>query len=206
MSRRAYYAETLSNFLKESADSIVGKITQNHPQNIEHLQTSAWRRQIEILHRELKNFDNGHVLFEVLIPRMGRRADTVLIYKNLIFVLEFKVGATEYSAQDVRQTHGYALDLSCFHEGSHNKTIVPILVATNAQATSFVCNASRDQVFDPIKLNQSAIRSVVEHCVATIHPSESVDVEEWLASKYKPTPNIIEAAKALYSNHDVQDM
>jgi len=99
MSRRAYYSAELSAFLIESADSIVGKITQNHPQNIEHLQTGAWRKQIEILQRELKDLTSGHILFEVLIPRMGRRADAVFIYKDLIFVLEFKVGADEYTSQ-----------------------------------------------------------------------------------------------------------
>ena len=47
---------------------------------------------------------------------------------------------------------------------------------------------------------------MVAYCIAAINEPESVVVEDWLTSKYKPTPNIIEAAQALYSNHDVQDI
>jgi hypothetical protein len=50
-----------------------------------------------------------------------KRADVLLIYKNLIFILEFKVGAQDYAAQDMRQAHGYAIDLHHFHDGSHEK-------------------------------------------------------------------------------------
>lgn len=206
MSRRAYYSALVQDFLNESTDSIIGKITQNHSQNLEHLQTGAWRQQIEILQRELQNFKCGYILFEVLIPRMGRRADTVLIYKNFIFVLEFKVGATRYFSQDLRQTHGYAIDLSYFHEGSHHKTIIPVLIATEASTAAITFRAIHDHVYEPIASNKNGVGSIVKHCVANIEPSETVNIDAWLNSKYKPTPNIIEAAQALYSNHDVQDI
>ena len=133
MSSRAYYTEKVTDFLTESVDSVIGKITQNHPQALEHLQTAAWSRQIEILQSAIKKFDEGYIFFEFQIPRMGKRADVILIYKDLIFVIEFKVGANRYLPQDKRQAHGYAIDLHHFHEGSHHKTIIPILVATEAK-------------------------------------------------------------------------
>ena len=40
---------------------------------------------------------------------MGRHADAVLIFKNIIFLLEFKVGANDYAPQDMRQAHGYVI-------------------------------------------------------------------------------------------------
>jgi DUF2075 family protein len=206
MSRRAYYSAPLIDFLSESADSIIGKIAQNHAQNLEHLQTGAWRQQIEILQRELQHLHSGHILFEALIPRMGRRADVVLIHQDLIFVLEFKVGAKRHLSQDLRQTHGYAVDLSYFHEGSHNKTIIPVLIATEAATTAITCRAIHDHVYDPITSNKHGLGAIVKHCVANIEPSETVSIDAWLNSKYKPTPNIIEAAQALYSNHDVKDI
>ena len=33
-----------------------------------------------------------------------------------------------------------------------------------------------------------------------------IDANEWLDSTYKPTPTIIEAAQALYRNHNVADI
>jgi hypothetical protein len=206
MSRRAYYSAPVAVFLGESTDSVIGKIAQNHPQELKHLQTGAWARQIEILRGALEQFRNAHVLFEVLIPRMGRRADVVLIYRHLIFVLEFKVGATEYFSQDLRQAHGYALDLSYFHEGSHNKSIVPILVATDAPFIAAQCRASWDAVLDPIKTNATGIGAVIADCTQSIAEAPDIDVAEWLQARYKPTPTIIEAAQALYASHDVHDI
>ena len=84
MSNRAFYDADVATFLCESADTIIGKITQKHSQELIHQQTGAWANQIEILHSSLQNFTDGHLLFEVLIPRMGRRVDAVLIYKNIL--------------------------------------------------------------------------------------------------------------------------
>ncbi len=206
MAHRAYYSANLVDFLIESADSIIGKITKNHSQNLEHLQTGAWAGQIEILQVALQPLNEGHILFEVQIPRMGRRADVVLIYKDLIFVIEFKVGAKHYLPQDLRQAHGYAIDLHHFHEGSHAKTIVPILVATEAQAITIKLPVEVDKVYEPLIANKSNLCAVLDYCVSHIHAQIAIDYQEWLHSSYKPTPTIIEAAQALYSSHDVEDI
>lgn len=206
MSRRAYYSASINEFLHEPPPSIIGKITQQHAQDIAHLQTNAWNSQIQILQKELRELHDGHILFEVLIPRMGRRADVILIYKNLLFVIEFKVGAVEYISQDLRQTHGYAVDLSCFHEGSHNKTIIPLLVATSAASTEISLQSDPDHVYRPIKVGKDALAVSIQDCISRITPREDIHVADWLSAKYKPTPTIIEAAQALYANHDVQDI
>jgi DUF2075 family protein len=196
----------MGTFLADSTDAIIGKITQNHSQEIVYQQTGAWASQIEILQTALQNFENGYILFEVLIPRMGRRVDAVLIYKNILFVLEFKVGANEYLPQDIRQAHGYALDLHHFHEGSHDKIIVPILIATTAKEKSESLNKCSDGVFEPLCANRTNLASIIQNCVTQINSSSTIDVLEWLSSSYKPTPTIIEAAQALYANHDVSDI
>lgn len=206
MSHRAYYSAEVVHFLIEPVDSIIGKITQNHPQSLEHLQTGAWARQIEILQDAIQPLREGHILFEMQIPRMGKRADAVLIYKNLIFVIEFKVGANRYLPQDIRQAHGYAIDLHHFHEGSHDKTIIPILVATEAKKTEFKTPVEVDHVYAPITTNQNNLYATLEHCIRHIQSRQPIQYEEWLHSAYKPTPTIIEAAQALYSNHDVDDI
>jgi DUF2075 family protein len=206
MSNRAYYSAEVVHFLIEPVDSIIGKITQNHPQSLEHLQTGAWVRQIEILQAALQPLREGHILFEMQIPRMGKRADAVLIYKNLIFVIEFKVGANRYLPQDIRQAHGYAIDLHHFHEGSHSKAIIPILVATEAMKSEFKTPVEVDHVYEPITTNKIDLYTVIDYCANHIQCRQRIQYEEWLHSAYKPTPTIIEAAQALYSNHDVEDI
>lgn len=51
-----------------------------------------WQSEIEILKKELSYFKSGYVLFEYTIPRIGKRIDSIFIYRGIIFLLEFKVG------------------------------------------------------------------------------------------------------------------
>ncbi|MBC3883166.1 DUF2075 domain-containing protein [Undibacterium sp. LX40W] len=206
MSSRSFYNAEVPDFLRESPDAIIGKITQRHSQEINHEQTGAWLSQINLLQKCLAGLTEGFLLFEVLIPRMGKRADVVLIYKDILFVLEFKVGAKDYHASDLRQAHGYALDLHHFHEGSHDKCIVPMLIATNAKSKHDPITCGADLVFEPLRANQENVLAMIEQCVRQIENPPTINVGEWLYASYKPTPTIIEAAQALYANHDVNDI
>ena len=93
-------------------------------------QKNTWKKEIEILKRELSDFPKGHILFEYTIPRIGNRIDNVILYKGIVFLLEFKVGESTYPSYAIDQVTDYALDLSCFHKESRNKLLVPILVCT----------------------------------------------------------------------------
>ena len=128
---RSYYQNTTDKFLAEDANSIFGQLAKNHQHDLEDLQKNAWLKQIDFLKSSLKDIE-GKLYFEFSIPRMGKRVDNILISKNFIFVIEFKVGDTHYTKEAQYQTIDYCLDLLNLHEGSHNKTIIPILVATKA--------------------------------------------------------------------------
>ncbi|HZW13773.1 MAG TPA: DUF2075 domain-containing protein [Noviherbaspirillum sp.] len=206
MGVRAFYVATVSDFLQEPTDSIVGKISQQHSQDIVQLQMGAWLREIELLKHCLPPFAGGQILFELQIPRMGRRADAVLIYQDVIYVLEFKVGAKAYLSHDLRQTHGYAIDLHHFHEGSHNKTIVPLLVATDAPANQFTLSPAVNHVYPPLRVCANNLQEALTYCVHNVEESAPLDFQSWFKSAYKPTPTIVEAAQALYANHDVSDI
>ena len=65
---------------------------------------------------------------------MGKRADVVLLHRRIVFVLEFKVGERHYTKYALDQALDYGLDLKNYHSGSHDKTIVPMVVATRAPA------------------------------------------------------------------------
>jgi hypothetical protein len=45
------------------------------------------------------------------IPRMGKRADAIIISGGQIFVIEYKVGADDYQKHAIDQVLDYALDL-----------------------------------------------------------------------------------------------
>ena len=88
---------------------------------------------MRILKEQLKNCENGHIIFEYTIPRMGKRVDVVIIRESVVFVIEFKVNETEYLSYAIDQAVDYTIDLKNFQEGSHFITLVPILIATERE-------------------------------------------------------------------------
>ena len=94
--KRAYYSNTIKNFLNEPEASILGKLTMNHSnRSLEDLQRNAWRKQIQILKNQLQNIE-GKIYFEFAIPRMGKRVDNIIIVNDVAFIVEFKVGDANY--------------------------------------------------------------------------------------------------------------
>src|SRR5690606_17514292 len=46
----------------------------------------------------------------------------------------------------------------------------------------------------------------IADCIS-IHPNQpAINVQTWFTAQYKPTPTIIEAAQALYAQHEVTDI
>lgn len=173
---------------------------------IEKTQTFAWTEEIRILKNVLKEHD-GHIFFEFAIPRMGKRADVVLIINNVVFVIEFKVGQKEFLIPDIDQVWDYALDLKNFHQTSHHIAIAPVLIATGVKKIENIkINLSyRENLFQPIKASVSSFGSIIEQVLETVK-NEKINIENWKAGCYSPTPTIIEAALALYNNHNVLEI
>ena len=90
---------------------------------------------------------------------MGRRIDVLLLIGPVIFVIEFKVGEREFEAKDLDQVTDYALDLQNFHEGSHERYIAPILVATQAshRADESPKGLPSDKLFKPLRTNAEGL-------------------------------------------------
>ncbi len=136
---------------------------------------------------------------------MGRRIDVVALIKGIVFVLEFKVGEKKYLSTDIDQVWDYALDLKNFHEASHNATIVPILVSTEAEEKGFNQLMYDDHVYFPICCNTDSLENVIRQMLLT-EEAAYIDGYAWGISRYYPTPTIIEAAMALYNNHSVKEI
>ena len=202
----AYFQSPVADLPSTSADDILGQLVAQHGHALEHLQRNAWLSQIEILKRQLVGLDSGTVFFEFIIPRMGKRADVVLTLEGGVFVLEFKVGTSSFDKASIQQVHDYALDLKNFHLGSHDKPIVPILVATQAEGRIRRPAWAFDGVAQPLCIGADQIREQIERCLQAAAIGGSFDVDEWCASGYRPTPTIIEAAEALYRQHNVEEI
>ena len=137
---------------------------------------------------------------------MGKRADTLLIAKNIVFVIEFKAGASGHVTAALDQVEDYALDLKNFHEGSHSAPIVPVLVSTNAESQPVPnLTFADDFVAFPVGTNKADLGSLIDAiCDSRAFPS--LDIDEWMAKGYKPTPTIVQAAEVLYRTHNVVDI
>lgn len=201
----AYYSATVEAFIASSSEEILGSITANSAFSVDTSQRDAWVIQTEVLKTALPGI-SGQLLLEFSVPRIGSRIDAVLLSGPIIFVIEFKVGEITFKRDDLNQVWDYALDLKNFHKGSHSAAIVPILLATNAPTSSAELSAPHeDNVFPPVKCNRSELQHLLRHALATIE-GESIDATAWSHAPYEPTPTIIEAAQALYSQHSVDSI
>ena len=202
---RSYYSNTISNFLKDSDSFILGELTKHHSHALEHLQKNAWIYQIKILKDVFKNDTDGHIFFEFSIPRMGKRVDNIVIIGDLIFVIEFKVGDSNYEKYAIEQVLDYSLDLKNFHQGSHNEKLIPILVSTNAAEKENNITKYQDLLYKPLFANKTNLLEVLSFCFSE-KGTTKINVDDWEKSIYKPTPTIIEAAQALYKGHNVKEI
>lgn len=202
--KRSYYQSDIVKFIKDDVNSVFGQLAQYHQHELEENQKNAWLKQIIFLKKTLKNL-KGRIYFEFSIPRMGKRVDNIIIINDFIFVIEFKVGDNNYSQYAKNQTVDYCLDLMNFHEGSHNKIIIPVLIATKAPHVKNDVLAIR-KLNECMLCNSDNFEYEFKSFLANQISSSQISVDEWENSQYKPTPTIIEAAQALYKGHNVSEI
>lgn len=202
---RSYYSAPIAEFLKQSTSEILGIIHANDISAETTIQQSnTWESEVRILKDQLRTFSEGRIIFEYTIPRMGKRVDVVVLYRNMVFLLEFKCGDTEYRQSTYDQVYDYALDLRNFQKESHNKLLVPIMVSTKAPRYQNVLNL-RDRIVEPIRCNAQNLGISIDH-IAKQYQEQAFDYVAWENSEYLPTPTIVEAAQALYRGHNVHDI
>ena len=202
---RSYYSALIADFLRQSSSEIIGIIHSNDISAETTIQQSnTWESEVQILKDQLRSFSDGRIIFEYTIPRMGKRVDTVVLYKNIVFLLEFKCGDTEYRQSTYEQVYDYALDLRNFQKESHNKLLVPIMISTRATRYQNVLTV-RDRIVEPIRCNAQNLGIAIDH-IAQQYQEPAFDYVAWENSEYLPTPTIVEVAQALYRGHNVHDI
>lgn len=206
---RCLYNKNFMDFYNEDNDSIFGKLCDRYHGDAQTTTREAWKEEISIIKNLIDHYknENGQIIFEYDIPRLGKRIDVVILFRGIIFCLEFKVGKLDETGADIDQVLDYALDLKNFHKFSEDKIIVPILIPTNCStsSTSILKSAYDDGVVNPLVTGKNNLFNLFEE-VLKVYSNESPVSENWIISPYAPTPTIIEAARALYENHTVEDI
>ena len=202
---RAWFGSLIPEFISATPETILGKLAAHNEFALDETQRDAWLAQIALLQPVLAGL-SGSIFLEFNIPRIGRRIDVVLLIGPVVFVLEFKVGQRIFESSALDQVWDYALDLKNFHEASHHAAIVPILIATLAASSGPLdLRHDEDSVYRPLCVGQSGLRSALDLALRTVS-GEGLDAQTWAAAPYRPTPTIIEAARALYARHAVEDI
>lgn len=203
--QRSYYSARIREFLDEKPETLLGKLMVSDEFSTTDLQKNAWRKEIDILQDQLRSVEDGDIAFEYTIPRMGHRIDVVCIIRGLIFLLEFKVGDSEYRKSTADQVMDYALDLKYFHELSADRYIIPISIPTEAPSVCNEVSFMEDKISNVLKCTKDNIGLTISSVLSSVQ-DQDLSIADWINSRYAPTPTIIEAAQAMYRNHSVKDI
>ncbi|MBO7127023.1 DUF2075 domain-containing protein [bacterium] len=211
MPNRCLYISAFKEFLDADPLSILGTINSNYHGETLTTTIEAWASEIDLLQNILTpwKYENAQIVFEYEIPRLGKRIDVILLLRGIIFCLEFKIGQKTALQADLEQVMDYALDLKNFHKFSHDKVIVPILIPTqhNKTTESFQPSVYNDKIYNTLISGSTELQSLINNVLSHERAfNSSITIENWIISPYAPTPTIIEAAKALYENHSVEDI
>ena len=206
---RCLYNSNFAAFLYTDSASIYRILDDNYHGEALTTTRDAWKAEIEIMKNVVESLcdANGQIIFEYDIPRLGKRIDVVLLYRGIVFCLEFKVGESKILESNIDQVLDYALDLKNFHKFSEDKVIAPILVATNYanRSTSIQMSVYDDMVINPLITGKTGISALIQN-VLNKFPNETPVHNDWIISPYAPTPTIVEAAKTLYESHSVENI
>ena len=210
MPNRCLYISTFKEFLEENPLAVLGALHNNYHGEALTTTDEAWKGEIDIMQDVLQPWkeEAAQIIFEYEIPRLGKRIDVILLLRGIIFCLEFKVGQKDALQADVEQVMDYALDLKNFHRFSHDKVIVPVLIPTRHKSSTkeFKPSVYEDQIYNPLICGEEHLKALISSILKHANATDASTIDNWVISPYTPTPTIIEAARALYQNHSVEDI
>lgn len=216
---RAWYRGSFDELMAAQPRAIAAELSANaasrrlspNPESLDAWTASIARLQetaASIVERE-PAARSWHCFLEFEVPRRSRRIDAVVLADDVIFVLEWKVGASRFDRAAIWQTEQYALDLRDFHEGSRGRCIVPLLIASEAESQPGRPVLATERLAQEVQLVAPA--GIADAILAwwretRIPGAPTLDPVQWEHAPYRPTPTIIEAARILYEGHDVRDI
>jgi hypothetical protein len=210
---RSFFSGTVRQFLATDPSAIVGQLSSRHVafhRAAEAKQVRAWEQEIALLRAAFAELGDAasdwSLLLEIPLLRLAKRLDAVVLAPGVVGVLEFKIGASTYEAQDRAQVERYAQCLRDFHEASQIRKVIPILCADQAPDRTIGTDVS-DGVGRLILANKNTLAAALALLprYAEKH-AQPLSAEQFENSPYRPTPTIIEAAQELYTGHEIADI
>ncbi|MDO4185768.1 MAG: DUF2075 domain-containing protein [Bacteroidales bacterium] len=209
--QRYYYSDSITDFLSRNTNEIVGVLALASQHDINDETTQSWVEEIDTLHEALRAYPGrGSLYFEYNIPRMGRRADVIVLIDSIVFVVEYKTAEQRFTREAMVQVWDYALDLKNFQEGCLDRILIPILVAPREKDShcQLTLEHFEDIVYEPLMVNRKKLPEVFESVLNGVvyNDKPTLSDDQWAKSGYSPTPTIIEAAIALYEENTVEEI
>ena len=198
MNERCCYAATIEDFLKENKADFIKKMksafSDEYVLVLSAEQINAWKDCFDVLQDGLPDFNaevpGFSIIFEYALPyESGRRPDVILLSKEYVLILEFKMKNTILDA-DVDQIRAYARDIKEYHYESRDKAVIPFLVLTRGQS---IRTDLSGEYGDVTVCTKEWLYEVLGDAIdRNVTPC---DYDSWMSSKYEPLPNIVESAR-----------
>lgn len=138
MNKRCCYSNTINAFLEDTQanwlKTMKSAFSDEYILSLGSSQVHAWNDCFENLQKYLTSVDEKSkkfgIIFEYALPyESGRRPDVLLVSKEQIIILEFKMKDT-FLPEDIDQVAAYARDIREYHFESREKVVTPVLVLT----------------------------------------------------------------------------
>ena len=112
-SPRCLYDSDIRTFLNKEKETVLGILCERYHGDALTTTRDDWMKEIEVMQTTLLPWasTDGRIIFEYDIVRLGKRIDVVLLYKGIIFCLEFKVGESGIHEADVDQVLDYGMEM-----------------------------------------------------------------------------------------------
>ena len=184
--QRYYYADSISDFFSRSNNDILAEMTKYSQFSVDPQTRDSWIEEFDSLREVLTEYkDRGSLYLEYNIPRMGTRADVVLLIDGVVLILEYKTSHRKFTHSAVLQVWDYALDLKNFHDETHTLPVIPIVVApseSDSRCSITLSSPFADGVFPPLCTNQKHLCECLHNVFANSDVKKlqrTIDSEIW---------------------------
>lgn len=197
MNKRCCYSNSVRGFLAEDENAwlktMKAAFSDEYILELGNSQLNAWvdcfrclKVYLPLLEEEHKNFS---IIFEYALPyESGRRPDVILLSKDQVIILEFKM-KNAFLPEDIDQAAAYARDIREYHFESREKKVTSILVLTKTKDVEPY--ELKGSIACSVDCLPEAIEQQIEGDVLEIN------IEKWMDSRYEPLPTIVDAARML---------
>lgn len=172
MTSPSLYSASLYDFSRTHCDTITSIFQEGH---LHH-----WADKVQLIQVQLKELLHlaGNILFEYPVPNNESKADVIILYRGLIFLVVFNVGENEYKEEDIALAHTLAQGLKAHHAASLDKYIVPIVISTCAMPQGSDIHISPEGVFNTMLDNGDNLAALLEH-FSNQFKADEIDANAW---------------------------